>query len=579
MRLRSCCLLFCAALPALAQLAPEQKLLDFQQLGAMFAKRYAFTEWKQAALNWDSLNLEPWLTRVSQSKSDLEFFEICAEYVAKNQDGHTAFILPSSFDAQLPFDVDLYDGKFVLDRIDRTQLRAGDYPFVVGDELVSIDGVAAAEQAAKFAVFVGDGNPRSVQRVAASLLTYRPQWLLPRAHEEGDTANVVIRRQNGDLGSYVIPWTKEGTPYTTAGPVPVPKESQPGSVTPTYLPRRTRSSDALGGSAPATKASAPDDVTPPYMRRLMGFQNLRLAAPRFAVGVDTLAPVFALPPDFAPRLGKGKYDTLYTGTYQSGGKRIGFMRIPDFEYVSSTDLSTEVKFLQANTDGLVVDIMRNPGGSGCTVEQVMSYLNPGGFYSLGNKVRATWDMVMGMESDLEDAEYYGATDDEISALKGMLDQLQRAFAENRGFTPPQPLCGLSISISPARDRSGNEITYSKPILVLTDELSASAAEIFAAVMQDEKRATIYGARTDGAGGAVVQFPVGVYMECYLDYAESMLTRKYVIDSSGQFPRAPYIENIGVLPDVADDYMTMDNLLNQGRSFVERFTQTLVGRIP
>ena len=545
----------------------------------MFAKRYAFTEWKQAALNWDSLNLESWLTRVSQSKSDLEFFEICAEYVANNQDGHTAFILPSSFDAQLPFDVDLYEGKFVVDQIDRTQLRAADYPFVVGDELVSIDGVAAAEQAAKFAVFVGDGNPRTVQRVAASLITYRPQWLLPRAHEEGDTANVVIRRQNGDLGSYAIPWTKEGMPYTIAGPVPVPKASQRGGATPTYLSRRMRPADAIGGPTAAPKTLAPDDVTPPYMRRLMGYQNFRLAAPRFAVGVDTLAPVFALPPDFVQRKGKGQYDSLFTGTYQSGDKRIGFMRIPDFEYVSTTDMSTEVKFLQANTDGLVIDIMRNPGGSGCTVEQVMSYLNPGGFYSLGNQIRATWDMVMGMESDLEDAEYYGATDDEIAALTQMLDQLQRAFAENRGFTTPQPLCGASISIGPARDRSGNEITYSKPILVLTDELSASAAEIFAAVMQDEKRATIYGSRTDGAGGAVVQYPVGVYMESYLDYAESILTRKYVIDSGGQYPRAPYIENIGVAPDVADDYMTMDNLLNQGKSFVGRFTQALVGRIP
>ena len=152
-------------------------------------------------------------------------------------------------------------------------------------------------------------------------------------------------------------------------------------------------------------------------------------------------------------------------------------------------------------------------------------------------------------------------------------------AENRGFTTPQPLCGTSISINPARDKSGNGITYSKPILVLTDELSASAAEIFAAVMQDEKRATIYGSRTDGAGGAVVEFPVGVYMESYLDYAESILTRKYVIDSGGQYPRAAYIENIGVRPDVTDDYMTMDNLLNQGKPFVGRFTQALVGRIP
>ena len=141
------------------------------------------------------------------------------------------------------------------------------------------------------------------------------------------------------------------------------------------------------------------------MRRLMSYQNFRLAAPRFAVGVDALAPVFLLPSDFVQRLGKGPYDSLFTGTYQAGGKKIGFMRIPDFEYVTSTDLSNEIKFLQANTDGLVIDIMRNPGGSGCTVERVMSYLNPGGFYSLGNKIRATWDMVMGMESDLEDAEY------------------------------------------------------------------------------------------------------------------------------------------------------------------------------
>jgi hypothetical protein len=81
-RLQSFVLCLCAALPASAQLATEQRLLDFQQLGAMFSKRHAFTEWKRATLNWDSLNLAPWLARVNQSKNDLEFFEICAEYVA-----------------------------------------------------------------------------------------------------------------------------------------------------------------------------------------------------------------------------------------------------------------------------------------------------------------------------------------------------------------------------------------------------------------------------------------------------------------------------------------------------------------
>jgi len=66
-------------------MAIEQKLLDFQELAANFAKRYAFVEWKQEAIKYDDLNLVPWLERVRQSTSDLEFFEICAQYLSYAQ--------------------------------------------------------------------------------------------------------------------------------------------------------------------------------------------------------------------------------------------------------------------------------------------------------------------------------------------------------------------------------------------------------------------------------------------------------------------------------------------------------------
>src|SRR5205823_14694835 len=122
--------------------------------------------------------------------------------------------------------------------------------------------------------------------------------------------------------------------------------------------------------------------------------------------------------------------------------------------------------------------------------------------------------------------------------------------------------------------AGKEIAYSKPIMVLTDELSASAAEVFGAVMQDEKRALIYGRRTDGAGAAVGEFPAGVYMEAYVNLAFCILTRKNMIDSGGEYPGAPYIENIGVRPDKTDDFMTVANLLDKGRGFVDRFTQAM-----
>jgi C-terminal processing protease CtpA/Prc len=111
-------------------------------------------------------------------------------------------------------------------------------------------------------------------------------------------------------------------------------------------------------------------------------------------------------------------------------------------------------------------------------------------------------------------------------------------------------------------------------MVLTDELSASAAEAFAAVMQDEKRALLYGMRTDGAGGAVNQFPAGVYMESYVSLAWSILIRKTAVDSGTEFPAMPYIENIGVRPDRVDDYMTAANLLDNGRAFVNRIVTVM-----
>ena len=42
-----------------------------------------------------------------------------------------------------------------------------------------------------------------------------------------------------------------------------------------------------------------------------------------------------------------------------------------------------------------------------------------------------------------------------------------------------------------------------------------------------------------------------------------------------FPAAPYIENIGVRPDIVVDYMTRENLMTGGAPFVAAFTQAIV----
>jgi hypothetical protein len=45
--------------------------------------------------------------------------------------------------------------------------------------------------------------------------------------------------------------------------------------------------------------------------------------------------------------------------------------------------------------------------------------------------------------------------------------------------------------------------------------------------------------------------------------------------TAEFPAVPYVENIGVRPDIVADYMTRDNLLNGGKSYVAAFTAALL----
>src|SRR3954466_2190415 len=184
----------CFAAAGRAQLLPDQKLLDFQQLAALYAKQYAPYEWKRDMLKVDLLQLTPWLDKVRNTKSDIEFYEVCASYVASLNDAHSQFFLPTDFQADLLFEVDVYDGKALIDFIDPSIGRS--FTFRVGDELISVDGKSVADWLKEFAKFNAFGNSRSTDRSNASLITFRDQAIYPRAAEIGDSAVVVIRRKS-----------------------------------------------------------------------------------------------------------------------------------------------------------------------------------------------------------------------------------------------------------------------------------------------------------------------------------------------------------------------------------------------
>src|SRR5438128_11660081 len=183
-------------------LTPAQKQADFRYLASMYSTYYAPIDWKKQLFNFDVLAIKPWLDRVAATTTDLDFYEVCVAYVASLNDTHDQFSLPSDFAARLPITVDVYDGKVLIETINRTQLPQATFPFEIGDEIVSLDGKPVEQYLSDFAKYAAWENPISTRRLAATRMISRVQSLMPHATDIGDSATVVVRRQSGALETY-----------------------------------------------------------------------------------------------------------------------------------------------------------------------------------------------------------------------------------------------------------------------------------------------------------------------------------------------------------------------------------------
>jgi Peptidase family S41/PDZ domain len=556
-------------------LTTNQRDTDLVQLASMFAKNYAPYEWKRDVIGFDLYRLTPWLQRVHLA-DDLDFQEALIDYVASLNDAHTGVLFRSNFSASLPFTVDLYDGRVLIDSVNRTLLPAAQFPFVVGDELLALDGQPAQTLIASFGKYAIAANPRATARLAASLITRRSQQIMPHAPEVAVTAVASIRLASaGAVNSYVIPWQKSGIGIATEGPLPSPRRGNGRIFSPPT--QDSPATAGVGGTGPAWLGIADlpvaDNTLPSYLDAIRPLLNVSIPKHPYAVlGFGARAPVFDLPAGFVVRLGTQASHFFFSGTYVSNGVRIGFIRIPTMSPSNAAlalqQLDQEIAFFNANTDALVVDIMRNPGGTVNIVEAFAQRLFSQPFRTVGFEIRATAGWLTAIVDAIESAQSQGAPPEVIQGLRAIMNEILIAYDENRGRTAPVPLSNYSLTVPPAPN------AYTKPLLLLVDELSASGGDMFAAIIQDNHRGPLFGMRTMGAGGSVSSFNCTVFTESVCFITQSLMNRGTTI-SNTEFPPSPYIENVGVRPDIVVDYMTNANLLSAGAPFVQAFTDSAV----
>ncbi len=551
------------------RLTADQKAADFKYLASLYAAQYAPYDWKKQLFGFDAFKTQPWLDRVAKTTTDLDFYDICVEFVASLKDTHARFTLPSDFVATLGFATDIYDGVALIEGLNRTQLPLRDFPFTTGDQLLSVDGKSVEQLLAEYSKYAWGGNPISNKRNAAIYLTTRAQSVIPHAPSIGDTAVVEIKRQNGNVETYTVPVVKSGTPLEV-GPVPSPKTAatrktalaRPAATGPEYM----RALDEISHSG---LLNEPESILNPPN----GLLNLGSRNPVFLNSLVSSG--------FTRRLGGAAADFFYSGTFKRDELTIGYIRIPTYSPASQAAqlriLETEIAFFTANTDGLIVDQMRNTGGLLCFGEEVIRRLVPYPFTGTGFQVRATWGRLLGFYSNMILAKSQGAATDVIERYENIYKEISTANAAGRLVTNTVPLCSSTQLRDPATDANGVNIAYRKPIMMLVDEFTLSAGDSAASMFQDARRGILFGQRTMGAGGNNTGFDTGAFTEGFTGMTVGLQVRQ-APRGTPDYPYTAYSENVGIRPEVLDDYMTKDNLLQSGAPFVHDFLEAMYAYI-
>lgn len=563
---RSFLLLAATAVAGLAQMTADQKVADFTSMSQFYVRHYTPANWKTQIFGFDLRNIAPWLTRVRATQNDLEYFDVCIEYLASLKDGHIAYRVPSFFQAYLLFDVDIYDNRVLVEFISSAFNRTR-FPMAIGDEILSVDGVPVNDLIQRFAKYGESANDRSTRRRAADLITFRPQSVIPTAASVGDTARVVVRRASGEV-TYDIPWSKFGEPIRnlppTVGPFRIArlvKEAKPLTFA-RDRSLRHKEMAANWGLWQGDPGFFPEDPSTAAEREAQSVQ-MGIAPPDniALVALGQPAPLYNPPPGFQLRLGARPTDLHVSGTFPVGNQTIGWIRVytmnPASQAAALAQFRQEIIDLQASTAALVIDVMHNPGGNICYATELMRYLAPRPFQGIGYWIKPTGLWVQSFDSFFLNLSPAAPAWQRQSYE--LYKNLMRDAAERGVETGVFPICSASQLTLP------QDVVYTKPILLLTNEFSVSAADMFPMMFQDSQRGRIAGFRTGGLGGNVNSFTYTGIAESTLSVTRSLITRERAVDS--EFGPTRFIENVGVRPDVVIDIMTRDNLVSGGTPFV------------
>lgn len=535
------------ATPAVRATLADDVTGELYSMKAVYNAEYAPAAWKRQFANYDlnvefnkalaALQANPQLT-IKQSR------EILKNFIYAMKDYHTSISFTATEKATLPLIVSGTADHIYIVYIDRTKLSEATFPFKVGDELGAIDGVPANQAVAAIQAQIPANVPETDRAMALARVTSRSA---SRGIEvPSGPVTLTIHNQDSKTTSDIqLIWEYTPEQITHRGDLldesfPLRSQKPSGLFHPMMNVERDSSPTAVGSllTSPTVATETPYDL---------GAKKSYL-------------------PDVGPKIWHSASDNTFDAyiVKRADRKMIGVVRIPSYEatdYVKAvTDFGKIVEMFENSTDAMVIDQLNNPGGSLFYLYALASMLTDKPLKTPLHRMAIT-------QADVSDAL---TTIQAMKAIKNEEDA-KKALpqADLNGYSPSYEFAQFQLSYahfivsewSAGRKLSNpywiggvdhinpNSTHYSKPILILTNHLDFSGGDFFPTIMQDNKRVTVMGSRTAGAGGYVndINVPNNVGVASFR-CTESIAQR-----ASGN-----PIENLGVTPDIAyeltdDDY--------------------------
>lgn len=507
-----------------APLTPEEKTLDFMQLIGRMKSGYGPLNYKKQTLGIDiNVLQEKYLAKIQQSKTNDEFYYLISQFISEFRDSHFVATVPSDATARLPFFVDLVEDKVIIDAPNTDLVDEDKFAFKKGDEVIAIDGKPVAELIKGLLPYVGEGYEQTQKRFATWMLTSRRATRVPLV--EGKAMVTIKLYGRNTTKTEIFNWK-----VVNENPI----EIFTGFRT-SFLQKLT------------------------IRDKLKEFIGSKKSERFFMCSGESRIDI----PDDATIVSEKPFVSYYWPTAKGN---IGYVRIGDYFP------EDEAKWAPSNLDAFflryekVISIMEK-NTVGLIIDQDH---NCGGYVDLGNKMLGLFmqqaykpiqfSLVASKENYLE----YKKMADSIDPLATMHDQVQGvadiikdSWAKGERMTPLVSLNGEDY-LQP------NFVRYSKPIIMLIDEMSASCGDAFPVMMKGYGRAKLLGTRTMGAGGHVDENPPLNYSQIAVSMTRSMFFG----------PDGTPVENNGAVPDYPYN-ITLDDFVNGYKGYRKFYTEKML----